>query len=128
MIKGGCTRTVFLIGKYAIKIPRLNYGWQLFLKGLLCNMQEVHFNTMKDDRMAPIYFSIPGGWLVVMARCKPLTDWQFKNEIDLDYFWNQEFDHSDFQSDPNSFKIPVEYKQDSFGWYRGKIVAIDYGS
>lgn len=30
-LKGGATRHVLLIGKYAFKFPRLNYGWRQFL-------------------------------------------------------------------------------------------------
>lgn len=116
-IKGGCTRTVILIGQYAIKIPRLNYGWRLFLMGLLGNMQEVHFNTMKDDRMCPILFHLKGGWLLVMPRCKEISDNDYFH-LKIDKFWARE----------PSFKVPVEHKISSFGWYKNKIVAIDYGS
>lgn len=116
-IKGGCTRSVLLIGKYAIKIPRLNYGWQLFLKGLLANMQEVHFSTMKDERMAPVIFSIPGGFLLVMPRCKAISKYDFLKVLNISYFHGLE-----------PFKVPVENKIDSFGWLNNKIVALDYGS
>ena len=29
--------------------------------------------------------------------------------------------------DAGTWVVPVEDKQDSFGWYQGRIVAIDYG-
>lgn len=123
-IKGGCTRHCLLIGNYAIKIPRLNYGWQLFLRGLLGNMQEVHFNTMKDDRMAPVIFNIPGGWLIVMPRCKELTLAEYE-DVDRKMF------DSNYCHETQEFtkcRVPAESKASSFGWYNGKIVAIDYGS
>lgn len=116
-IKGGCTRHVILISKYAIKIPRLNYGWRLFLQGLLGNMQEVLFSKMNDERICPIIFNIWGGWLLIMPRCKELTEQEFNN-----------MDYKRFKSDIIDFNVPVEHKQDSFGWYKDKIVAIDYGS
>jgi hypothetical protein len=114
-IKGGCTRQVILINKYAIKIPRLNYGWSLFLKGLLCNMQEVYLNSINDARMCPILFSLPGGFLSVMPKCSELSDHQFET-MDIKDFWSSDF------------RVPVEHKIDSFGLLNNNIVAVDYGS
>lgn len=113
----GCTRWVFLVGKYAVKIPQIKYTWRHFLQGLLCNMQEVLFYSTKDERLCPILWHIPGGWMVVMKRCKPLTDTEFNNIDMANTFWNN-----------TPYKIPVEYKIDSFGKLDGKIVAVDYGS
>lgn len=124
-IKGGCTRTVFLTRRYAIKIPRLNYGWRLFLQGLLCNMQEVHFNTMKDNRMAPILYYVWGGWMLIMPRCKELSKRDFE-EMDFTRF--QPLEPNKCNMLASTFNVPVELKLDSFGWYEGRIVAIDYGS
>ncbi len=83
---------------------------------------------MKDDRMCPVLFSVPGGFMVVMARCNSLSEDQFAL-MDIDYFWQQDFnkigDHIVYFGD---CKVPVEHKIDSFGVYKGNIVAIDYGS
>lgn len=108
----GCTRFVILTKKYAIKIPQFKYQWRHFLLGLLANMQEVQFSKMKDERLCPVKFYLPGGWMVVMPRCEMVSIEIFSN-IDINKFWPI---------------IPVEYKQDSFGLYKGKVVAIDYGS
>ena len=78
-------------------------------------MREVDFAKMKDERLCPIIFYVPFGCLIVMLRCKPITDEQFQRVID-----------SDFREKP--FLIPVESKIDSFGIFKEKIVAIDYGS
>lgn len=132
-IKNGCTRKVFLIGKYAIKIPQIQYGWTLFLKGLLGNMQEVAFSKIKDPRMAPIFFYVKGGFLVVMPRCEPLSEKQFDN-IHIEKFWEQKHKIVDGNTIYyGDCKIPVEHKISSFGWYRTdkntvRLVAIDYGS
>jgi len=123
-LKGGCTRHVLLVGRYAIKIPRLNYGWQLFLKGMLGNIQEVLFSSMNDKRMCPVLFSLPGGFLLVMPRCEAVSVDRFEI-LDITVF-NSEYDY-----DAQKFircKVPVERKPDSFGIYQNRIVAVDYGS
>ena len=92
----------------------INRGWAAGLRGLLANMQEVYFFPL-SDKACPILFYIPGGWLVIMPRCKSLSndDWKkLQDEGISDY----------------SPPIPVEFKRDSFGVLNNKIVAIDYGS
>jgi hypothetical protein len=42
-------------------------------------------------------------------------------------FWVNEFDYSAF-CNREDYVVPVEQKHDSFGRYKGKIVAVDYGS
>jgi hypothetical protein len=117
LLKNGATRWVLLAGPYAIKFPSLE-SWKCFLNGLLANMQErmwwkyIHYRPA----LCPVLFSIPGGFLVVMPRCRVL---QADDEIpmgDLDAFCERE-----------DFVIPAERKCDSFGWYKGNLVAIDYG-
>ncbi len=114
--KRGITREVFLIGSYAIKIPKLKYGWHKFLCGLLANMQETEFSKTGWSELCPVTFSIPGGWLLIMRRARPLT---------LDEFLS--FDPFKFRDRPE-YTVPVEHKQDSFGILDGRIVAIDYGN
>ncbi len=43
----GVTRTVFLCGRLAFKLPCMRYGWRLFLQGLLANMQEREFSRTR---------------------------------------------------------------------------------
>lgn len=127
-VANGCTRKVFLIGKYAIKIPQISYQWRHFLLGLLANMQEKHFSDMKDDRMCPVLFAAWGGWILIMPRCEEISEKEF-SKIDIDHFWEQSTkiinDQTIFYGD---CKVPVEHKISSFGIHKGKIVALDYGS
>src|ERR1051325_9135184 len=67
----GTHRTVYLIGKYAIKRP-VFVEWRLFLLGLLANMQEARFSKMGWPELCPVVFSVPGGFLNVMRRTEPL--------------------------------------------------------
>jgi len=112
----GVTRHVLLVGPYAIKVPRLNYGWGKFLTGLLCNMQERMMGTLGLDALCPVVWSIPGGWCVVMRRARIMTD--------------EEFDAFDVEAflDRPDYSVPAERKSNSFGWLGDRIVAIDYGS
>lgn len=115
LFKYGTTRTVLLTKNYAFKFPTF-VEWRLFLKGLLGNIQETQFSPL-SKQLCPVLFSIPGGFLVVMPRCKPLT---------LDEFSN--LDYESFIYKTPDLVLPVENKLDSFGLYEGRIVAVDYGS
>ena len=111
----GCTRTVFLIGRWAFKFPSI-FEWQLFLLGLLANMQERTFSCTGWPELCPVIWSIPGGWLVIMRRAREMTceEW---GDFDAEKWCN----HDDYI-------IPAEPKEDSFGWLDGRIVAVDYGN
>lgn len=112
--KQGATRYVFLIRQYAIKIPRCS-AWKLFLHGLLANMQECLFAKAGWQELCPVLWSLPGGFLLVMPRCEPITAPLTKDE------YLALVEHPDYT-------VPAEHKQDSFGIYQGRLVAIDYGS
>lgn len=114
--KYGVTREVFITTNYAFKLPKFSYGWKSFLQGLLANMQEVSFSKTNWPELCPIVFYIPGGWLVVMKKVEPLTDYEWEN-FNVVEFCNKE-----------DYVVPAEYKQDSFGKLNGSIVAVDYGN
>lgn len=134
-IKHGTTRKVLLVGRYAIKFPNWD-EYRLFLNGLLCNMQEARWwREMPEARrmMCPVLFSIWGGWLVVMPRCEPISRKSFGQlkrypigkTTARGYRTNM---FIGYDTRYNRAGIPVEYKLDSYGRYRGRIVALDYGS
>lgn len=112
----GITREVILTRRYAVKIPKLIYGWQKFLCGLLANMQEAAFGRSGLPELCPVVFAVPGGWLLVMRRAEMLTDAE----------WIA-FDARAF-CETDGYVVPAEFKQDSFGKLDGRIVAIDYGN
>jgi hypothetical protein len=115
----GVTRYVVLVGRLAIKVPRLDYGWRLFLCGLLANMQEREFSWTGWPELCPVVASLPGGWLVIMRRARLFTDAEF-DRFDMKA-WGELAEREDRV-------IPVEAKSDSFGWLDGRVVAIDYGT
>ncbi len=106
--KRGITREVFLIGKWAIKLPSVR-SWRLFLQGLLGNMQEKELSGF-DDRLCPVVFSIWGGWVSIMPRCGSLPEF------------------TDEMGGICEYMGFIEKKLCSFGLLDGKLVAVDYGS
>jgi hypothetical protein len=112
----GITREVFLVGRFAIKVPKLIYGWHKFLCGLLANMQERVFARTGWPELCPVVFAVPGGWLLVMRRADPLGEDEWM-AFDAEAFCNRD-----------DRVIPAEIKRDSFGWLDGRIVAVDYGN
>lgn len=120
-IKYGTNRVVFLVGRWAVKVPSC-VEWRLFLVGLLANMQEAKFSRAGFPEVCPVVFYFPGGFLNVMRRAEPLTMSDFEN---LDY---AEWIKGGVTLPRGEWIIPVENKLDSFGKLEGKVVAVDYGS
>lgn len=128
-ITTGVTRDVFLIGRCAVKLPTWRYGWTKFLQGLLANMQEALWGGPgRYPEICPVFFAIPGGWLIVAGRAEPLGEEEWRA-------FCCSFDEGDVR-DPlrpwinlgADYFIPAERKRDSFGKFGGDIVAVDYGN
>lgn len=131
--RNGVTREVLLVGRYAIKVPKLTGGWGFFLRGLLANMQERRCGTARWPELCPVVFSLPGGWILVMRRAEPLAEerWkQFRCEligdeaVAVDYRRGFLKPWNDASAE---YLVPVDLKRDSFGLLDGFIVAVDYG-
>lgn len=123
MLRFGSTRTVLLTKHYAFKFPTFN-SWKLFLHGLLGNMQEKQFSTMRIPELAPVLFTLPLGLLVVMPRVDVKSFDDEDRFIYLDAF-NEAIAKSEHQEILTSI---VEQKIDSIGMLGGKVVAVDFGS
>lgn len=123
-IKHGTTRIVFLIGKYAIKIPNIR-NWSLFLHGLLGNMQESEFSKIKGLPLCPVILSGVGGLFIIM----PKVDVKSTSDPDRFYYLDKFNNLLDNLKDDDKRVIEsiVEKKVDSIGFLNGKIVAVDYG-
>jgi len=109
-LKRGANRIVWLVGNWALKLPRLQ-SWRGFLFALINNQTEVE---RQGPGYCPVVFWIPGGWLTVQRRAEPLTrlEWEL-------------FDSSRFI---RAYGLQgVETKPCSFGKVDGQIVAVDYG-
>ena len=120
-LDGGITRAVLLVGGYAIKVPRLRYGWSKLLYGLLSNMTEARFTSLADQfRLCPTVFSLPGGFLNVQLRCQPLTDEQWA-DVELSGGEDSEYGRSDWHG------MTCDFKRDNFGTLDGRVVLLDFG-
>lgn len=108
----GGSRTVLLIGPWAIKFPTLRYGWVIFLKALLANIQEATIwdNCWYDDRLCPVFWLSPGGFCLIQQRVDRVCTYEDPTP-----------DYSRFQG------LPKDHKPDNFGWLKGRLVMLDYG-
>ncbi len=126
----GVTRFVICVGPFAIKLPRLEFGyngWRNFLHGLLANMTETEFSSYLSGVVAPVLFSIAGGWAVIMPRAKPFE--KLDNESDDDFIARFDYLYSQWLNTPNALGVSmIEKKPDSFGFINGQFLAIDYGA
>lgn len=91
-------------------------SWRHFLLGLLSNLQEAHLGRSGWPELCPVLWSIPGGFLLVMAAAEICSD---ENPPSSDLVQG-------LTSHPER-RIPVEAKADSFGLLDGRLVATDYG-
>lgn len=118
MIKAqGTSRTVFLVGKYALKFAAIKYGWQLFLYGCYGNASERKYYKLhsKSDyegnlskHVAPSLFCSWFGLIQVQLRCEPMIG--IMTVMDYSFF------------EP----ICSDNKTENFGILNGKIVCLDY--
>lgn len=70
----GCSRIVFLVGNYAIKIPRVpnHFGfWCGFYNGCLHNLRERRMKDWPPNRLlCPVVWGDPMGLILVMRRAE----------------------------------------------------------
>ena len=113
-VTSGISRTVFLVGRYAIKVPCCRYGWPYFLRGLLANLQERTWGRGGSPKLCPVLWADRFGLFVVMRRAEILAEPPTPMRFHQFTFG---------ESIP-----PIECKADSFGVLDGRLVAVDYGN
>lgn len=117
-IEKGSSRIVFLIDRYAIKIPNFTYSLEHFLKGWLANIQEDRiwriFNSgnIEDKtiklKICPIISTHLWKFILIMPKCLLAKENELPKESSIG-------------------NICGDYKVDNYGWYEGKLVCFDYG-
>lgn len=67
----GVSRTVLLIGPWAVKLPSFRHGPVYFVYGLLGNLLEAErWALSRHKRLAPVLWCAPLGALLVMRRAR----------------------------------------------------------
>lgn len=117
-VNQGTNRTVFLIGRYAIKIARFwhsnsCYRWKSFLRGILANINEAYWYkwSKQKDKLCPVLFKSPLGVILIMKRAELLSCEEY----------NKDVFNSIFKA------LPLDNKIENFGKIDEKIVLVDYG-
>jgi hypothetical protein len=120
MIRKGASRVVFLIGPWAIKVPRLTQPHRSI--GRYANRDEQHLWATDNRRslMCPVLFADRWGWVVIMPRCTEVS----RNDYEA---WDDEhsFDIHVIGEDPSPFE---RGSKDVGRLPDGRIVFIDYGA
>jgi hypothetical protein len=113
-MKKGVSRIVFLVGKFAIKIPNFTYCHLHFLHGCYANWSERDYCSKFAyyepvlQKVAKSYFCSWFGLIQIQARCEPNTKELSPQEVE--YFKD----------------VCTDIKPENFGYYRGKLVCLDY--
>ena len=120
-MKKGVTRVVFKLGRYVIKIPRIDNNHLNFLQGCLANWRERNYCKMFKDlpefynKVAPSFFCSWFGLFQIQGRCKTrppeITLKDLENELELLSSSNKNWDK----------------KAENIGYYKDHWVWLDYG-
>jgi hypothetical protein len=122
--RNGITREVFLTKHLAVKIPTWR-TWRHFLQGLTANINERNWwRWTNDQRLCPVRFALPGGWLIVMDRAEHIKMPEAGSYAEGFGLLTRE---NILRRLDEFTGLPVEAKPDSFGLIEGNLVAIDYG-
>ena len=114
----GTTRIVFIFKYIVIKIPNFIYEHSHFLIGCQSNWEErkyykLHINTFYENNL--VQFVAPSLWcswfglIQIQVKCEPLLR-------DLT------------EDERNFFELLCngDNKKENFGWYKDKLVCVDY--
>jgi hypothetical protein len=71
--------------------------------------------------LCPVRWCAKGGWLMVMATAGPLAEAEKDKLITTDGFPDWDY----FSGEDGE---PFEYKASDWGWFDGRLVAVDYST
>jgi hypothetical protein len=115
VVRTGISRTVILVGRYAVKIPATRRGtgalgtrgriWS-FAHGILANLSEQEWSDTPG--VCPVLYGF-AGLVNVYPRCEPVT-----------------IQHEQVDYDAIGFLGECDRKPDNVGWLNGRMVWVDY--
>ncbi|EDQ2390356.1 hypothetical protein RU50_001275 [Salmonella enterica subsp. enterica] len=117
----GVTRTVILVGRYAVKFPAFHYGYAMFIEGIRANLNEGRF--VGFDSRAPIartFYSNKFGLLNIQERVRSVRHTGFFRLALCEMCKKSDFFKEDFLMD--------DPKPENFGYSSTGLVKLDYGS
>lgn len=115
----GTSRSVLLIGKYALKFPRC-LSWKAFVMGMLANINEAQWkNAPNDWHLCPLLYSNKFGLLNIMPRCKSIKH-RGLYAVELARL-------SAITPLSKSWYV-YDAKPRNFGMLNGRMVKLDYGN
>lgn len=117
-MKNGATRCVWLIGRYAIKFPRL-CSWRCFLNGLIANMTEREFNCIAPDLHAKVLYADKFGFMLVMERA------EYMLPSDLNRYERPHIDELFDRCEKAG--LPIERKYEDVGKFLDACKVVDFG-
>ena len=113
----GSSRMVFLVGKFAVKIPRIT-SISEFVAGIIDNKTEFKTSKNIDKNIIPLIYFYFFGVFVIHERANKI-----KNRgifiIHLCEICSKQSEHRDF--------LMLDSKQDNFGIIGDRLVKVDYG-
>jgi len=126
-IKKGATRIVFVFKRNVVKIPNVN-KYQLFLNGILANLQEKSFSKLGRKDLAKVKYCDRFGLFLIMERVTeldneniPIRRWKREMKKIYEDDILEEFMLSDLK--PSNWGY-IE----GFGDVESRFVKFDYGN
>jgi len=109
LVNDGITRHVIVTRKYAIKFPRLNYGWYKFIAGILANLSEKStWEVCHHESLCPVLWGW-AGFILIMPRVQvDCSCDEIRASMEI-----RECD---------------DFHEANYGRLNGKIVCIDYAT
>lgn len=119
--RSGATRTVLLVGKYAIKFPCLHHNYAMFIEGIRANLNEGRFVDYREDvPLAKTLYSNRFGLINIQERCRPIRN-RGLFLAELHVLCAKELLPKDFYLD--------DPKPENFGYNsKNVLVKLDYGN
>jgi hypothetical protein len=124
VVKRGATRIVFVFKKVVLKVPNTQ-GYELFLNGILANLQEKKFSRGCDrDDLAKVKSCDPLGLFLVMEKADTFDLYELQN-MDFERF--SDYLEETYKDDDMKEFMLSDPKPSNWGYINGKLVKIDYG-
>jgi hypothetical protein len=118
IVRGGLTRTVILIGPWAIKVPTVRYGLSMWCRGVLANASEREWSSV--DGVNPVLWSL-GSLVNVYRRADRVgPEWVGRKHAD--------YDPAKYDALTPGFVPAGDRQPDNLGIVRGRVVWVDYDS